>query len=158
MDQKFENLPPPSDSFSAPYGYFENLPERTLRRLHADNHTERQFSPLWRFKWSGLALVLVLAVVTLSKLNHWNIGVNEKTQVASLESELLGLSESDRIEFLLASHPSPDPHWMTATELSNMPIIESEIPVEELEQYAAASLPLDYEWALISETELTDLP
>jgi hypothetical protein len=47
---------------------------------------------------------------------------------------------------------------MTTTELGNTPIIESEIATEELERYATVSLPIDYEWLLMSETELTDLP
>jgi hypothetical protein len=102
--------------------------------------------------------LFVLAVIILSRLNHWNIVEKEKAQVASLEVELFGLPESARIEYLLASHPSPDPHWMTTTELGNTPIIESEIATEELERYATVSLPIDYEWLLMSETELTDLP
>jgi len=158
MDQKFENLPPPNDSFSAPYGYFENLPERTLRRLHAENHSVRQLSPLWRFRWSGLTLLMLIAVMTLSRLNNWNTGVKEKNQVASFEAALFELPESSRIDYLLSSYPSPDPHWLSATELSDLPIIESDIAAEVLDQYSAASLPLDYEWALMTEMEVTELP
>jgi len=47
---------------------------------------------------------------------------------------------------------------LSATELSDLPIIESDIAAEVLDQYSAASLPLDYEWALMTETEVTELP
>lgn len=154
MDQKFENLPPPSDSFSAPYGYFENLPERTLSRLHGGgSRTERQISPLWRFRWSGLVLLLLFAAMALNKLNHWNLGVEEKVQGAPLEAALFVVPESSRIEYLLESCPSPDPLWMSETELSGLPMIESEIAAEVLDQNADALLPPDYEWALITEIE-----
>lgn len=158
MDFKFDLLPPPNDSFSAPYGYYENLPERTLTRLHRDVHANRQPSPLLRFRWSGLAFLFVVTLLSWGQLSDWGARISEDGNAAPLEAALVDLPESVRIEYLLAHSPSPDLQWLTSSEMNSMPIIESEVAAELLEQSSAASWSSDYELDLIAETEFIDTP
>lgn len=158
MNNLFDPLPPPSDLFSAPYGYFENLPARTLSRLHSGAATVQKTSPLWRFKWSGLAFLLVLSFLIWGRMAQWGGHTLEKSHNLALNAALIDLPEAARIDYLLSHSPSPDPDWLSVTEMSTTPIIEARIAAEVLDENTETYMPADYEWALMTEIELIDTP
>lgn len=153
MNNMFEPLPPPNDSFSTPYGYFENLPERTINRLQSDYLSVQPVSPLWRFKWSGLAFLFVLSLLIGGRMTYRGSYSQEKSHSLALNASLIELPESARIDYLLSQSPAPDPYWLSLTEMPNAPIIDAEIAAEVLDPSSETSLPSDYEWALMTEIE-----
>lgn len=82
--------------YEAPYGYFENLERRTLRKLDAE---AEQAAP-----WSGLAFALRLGMVLLVFALGWFLWQQPvfTSHSEPLQPMLAAIEAEDRVAYLLA--------------------------------------------------------
>jgi len=153
LDPDSPLLPPPSDSFSAPYGYFENLPNRTVGRLHAEVYPQAP-SPLWRLRWAGWAVVPLILVVVWLQFNRQPSIPADAGATRAVEAALFELPEAERIEYLLANSPTPDPDWLASNPFTEAPILEPDLAEYIIENGIPGQLPSELEIAWGIETEL----